>query len=87
MELIVDQEKLIAELKADMECLHDQYGTPNLKPGEFTLVMYADMLGLNRGAAERELADAVASGNFIEINEERRVDGKRVKHVYKKAIK
>jgi len=87
MELSVDQEKLLAEIKSDMDYLHDQYGTPNLKPGEFTLVMYSEALGLKRGAAERELADAVASGKFIEINEERRVDGKRVKHVYKKAVK
>ena len=75
------------QLMADMQSLHDQFGVPFLKKGEFTAVMYSDLFGLDRGSALRELSDAVASGDFVEINEERRVDGKRVKHVYKKAIK
>ena len=74
------------QLISDMRSLHDQFGVPFLKKGEFTAVMYSDLFGLDRGSALRELSDAVASGEFIEINEERRVDGKRVKHVYKKVI-
>ena len=87
MELSVDHDKMVDEILANMEDLHNRFGVPELKPGEFTIIMYAEQFNLDRGSAKRELADAIAAGELIEVNEERRVDGKRVKHVYKKAVK
>lgn len=84
MELSVNQDQMMNELLSDMDDIHDRFGVSCLKPGEFTVVMYAEAMGLNRTAAMSELAAAVASGDLIEVNEERRVGGKRAKHIYRK---
>ena len=75
------------QLMADIRSLHNSYGVSPLKPGEFTVIMYAEANGLNRTAAMSELAGAVTAGSLVEVKEERRVNGKRVRHVYRKADK
>lgn len=81
----IEPEFTYEQLMADMQAIHSSYGVPDLRPGEFTAVMYAERFGLDRGAAMREIADAITAGEVVEVGEERRVNGKRVHHVYRKA--
>ena len=80
MELEVDHNKMIEEI---MHKIHEKYGVDGLREDEFTVSMYSALHGMDYKTAENELNKAIRDGAVEEVGREVRVDGRRIKHVFR----
>ena len=67
-----------ADLGERLLSLHRQYGLEPLQPGEFTVSMYTERVGIKYGTANDELAALVKAGE-VQFTDYRIYRGKRVK--------
>ena len=76
----------VVDVDALMDDIFTAFGADeDLKPGEFTIMMYAKKNGIAYQKASDQLLEAVGAGMLVEVNRSVVVDGKRVLHVYRKA--